>query len=87
MGGIGPSRIQGAVLAKASRIIAIDINDEKEEISRQLGATDFINPKNLSVPLVEAIIDMTDGGVDYSFECVGNVSLTEDALDRCHKGW
>ncbi|SMF52476.1 S-(hydroxymethyl)glutathione dehydrogenase/class III alcohol dehydrogenase [Pseudobacteriovorax antillogorgiicola] len=87
LGGIGLSCIQGAVLAKASRIIAVDINPEKETIARQLGATDFLNAKDISGSITEAIIDMTDGGVDYSFECVGSVKLMRDALECCHKGW
>ncbi|MEM9103326.1 MAG: S-(hydroxymethyl)glutathione dehydrogenase/class III alcohol dehydrogenase [Pseudomonadota bacterium] len=87
LGGIGLSVIQGAVLAKAERIIAIDINEDKFEMAKQLGATDCVNPKSLSTPLVEAIIDMTDGGVDYSFECIGNVEVMRTALECCHKGW
>ncbi|MFS8608162.1 MAG: S-(hydroxymethyl)glutathione dehydrogenase/class III alcohol dehydrogenase [Gammaproteobacteria bacterium] len=87
LGGVGLSVIQGAVMAKASRIIAIDINPEKEEIARQMGATDFVNPKDYDRPIQEVIIDMTDGGVDYSFEAVGNVKLMRAALECCHKGW
>ncbi len=87
LGGIGLSAIQGAVMAQASRIIAIDINPEKFVMAKQLGATDCVNPSDLSVPLQEAIVDMTNGGVDYSFECVGNVSLMRAALESCHKGW
>lgn len=87
LGGIGLSCIQGAVMAKASRIIAIDINSKKFELARQLGATDCLNPKDLSAPLTQAIIDMTDGGVDYSFECVGSTELMRTALECCHKGW
>ncbi len=87
LGGIGLSAIQGAVMAKASRIIAIDINPEKFVMAKQMGATDCVNPSDLSVPLQEAIVDMTNGGVDYSFECVGNVALMRAALESCHKGW
>jgi len=87
LGGIGLSVVQGAVLAKAGRIIAVDVNESKFEFARQLGATDFVNPKQISVPVHQAIIDMTDGGVDYSFECVGNVSLMRSALECCHRGW
>ena len=87
LGGIGLSVIQGAVLAKAGRIIAIDTNPAKFEFAKALGATDTLNPKDLGAPLQEAIIDMTDGGVDYSFECVGNVELMRSALECCHKGW
>jgi S-(hydroxymethyl)glutathione dehydrogenase / alcohol dehydrogenase len=87
LGGIGLSAIQGAVMAKASRIIAVDINPEKFEMARALGATDFVNPKELSVSTTEAIKEMTDGGVDYSFECIGNVEIMREALECCHMGW
>src|SRR5690625_3387176 len=88
LGGIGLSVIQGAVMAKASRIIAVDINPDKFEMARMLGATDFINPKDYpDVPLQQVIIDMTDGGVDFSFECVGNVDLMRTALECCQRGW
>lgn len=86
MGGVGLGAIQGAVLAKAERIIAVDINEGKEEFARQLGATDFVNPKNYDKPIQEVLVDLTDGGVDYSFECVGNVNLMRSALECCHKG-
>ncbi|CAH0992038.1 S-(hydroxymethyl)glutathione dehydrogenase [Sinobacterium norvegicum] len=87
LGGIGLSAIIGARMAKASRIIAIDINESKFEIAQQLGATDVVNPKSFDQPIQEVIVDMTDGGVDYSFECVGNVHLMRSALECCHKGW
>jgi S-(hydroxymethyl)glutathione dehydrogenase/alcohol dehydrogenase len=87
LGGIGLSVIQGAVMAKASRIIAIDINESKFEMAKMLGATDFVNPKNYDRPIQEVIVDLTDGGVDYSFECIGNVNLMRSALECCHKGW
>ena len=87
MGGVGLGAIQGAVLAKAERIIAVDINEGKDEFARQLGATDFVNPKNYDKPIQEVLVDLTDGGVDYSFECVGNVNLMRSALECCHKGW
>ena len=87
MGGIGLSVVQGAVLAKAERIIVIDVNPDKFEMARQLGATDCINPKDYSDPIQDVIVDLTDGGVDYSFECVGNVNLMRSALECCHKGW
>ncbi|MFC6673712.1 S-(hydroxymethyl)glutathione dehydrogenase/class III alcohol dehydrogenase [Marinobacterium aestuariivivens] len=87
LGGIGLSVIQGAVLAKASRIIAIDINEDKFEMARMLGATDFVNPKKYDAPIQEVIVELTDGGVDYSFECIGNVNLMRAALECCHKGW
>ena len=87
LGGIGLSVIQGAVMAKAGRIIAVDTNPSKFEMATLLGATDCINPKDHSGPISEFLIDMTDGGVDYSFECVGNVNLMREALECCHKGW
>lgn len=87
LGGIGLSVVQGAVLAKAGRIIVIDVNPDKFEMARLLGATDCINPKDYSDPIQDVIVDLTDGGVDYSFECVGNVNLMRAALECCHKGW
>lgn len=87
LGGIGLSVIQGATMAKASRIIGIDVNPEKFAMAKAMGATDTVNPKELSVPIQEAIVDMTDGGVDYSFECIGNVDIMRSALECCHKGW
>jgi len=87
LGGIGLSVIQGAVLAKAGRIIAIDINESKFEMAKMLGATDCVNPKNYDKPIQEVIVDLTDGGVDYSFECIGNVNIMRSALECCHKGW
>lgn len=87
LGGIGLSVIQGAVMAKAGRIIAVDTNPSKFEMAQMLGATDCVNPKEHSADITEVIIDMTDGGVDYSFECVGNVNLMRSALECCHKGW
>ena len=87
LGGIGLSVIQGAVMAKAGRIVAIDINEDKFEMARMLGATDFVNPKNFDRPIQDVIVDLLDGGADYSFECVGNVNLMRSALECCHKGW
>ncbi|MCK0164447.1 S-(hydroxymethyl)glutathione dehydrogenase/class III alcohol dehydrogenase [Marinobacter sp. S6332] len=87
MGGIGLSAVIGATMAKASRIIAIDINESKFELARQLGATDCINPKDYDKPIQDVIVELTDGGVDYSFECIGNVDVMRSALECCHKGW
>lgn len=87
LGGIGLSVIQGAVMANAERIIGIDINPDKFEMARQLGATDCINPAEHDAPIQQVIVDMTSGGVDYSFECIGNVDLMRSALECCHKGW
>lgn len=87
LGGIGLSVIQGAVIAKAGRILAVDINEDKFEMARQLGATDCVNPKNYDKPIQDVIVELTDGGVDYSFECIGNVHVMRSALECCHKGW
>lgn len=87
LGGIGLSVIQGAKMAGAGRIIAIDVNPGKFAMARQLGATDCVNPKEFEKPLTDVIIEMTNGGVDYSFECVGHVDLMRTALESCHKGW
>tara|TARA_R110000868_G_scaffold8205_3_gene42542 strand:+ start:133435 stop:134544 length:1110 start_codon:yes stop_codon:yes gene_type:complete len=87
LGGIGLSVIQGAVMAKAKRIIAIDINDDKFTMAKLLGATDCINPNHSTDAIADVIIDLTDGGVDYSFECIGNTNTMRAALECCHKGW
>ena len=87
LGGIGLSVVQGAVLARAGRIIAIDINESKFDLARALGATDFVNPERHDRPIQEVIEEMTQGGVDYSFECVGNVELMRAALESCCMGW
>lgn len=87
MGGIGLSVIQGAKMAGAGKIIAIDINDAKFEMARQFGATDCVNPTKIQGSITDEVIKLTDGGADYSFECVGNVKLMRQALECCHKGW
>src|SRR6478672_10623192 len=87
LGGIGLSVIQGLVMAKAARIIAVDTNPSKWEMAKALGATDFVNPREYDRPLQQVIVDLTDGGVDYSFECIGNVNVMRSALECCHKGW
>ncbi len=87
LGGIGLSAIIGAEMAKAERIIAIDINESKFDLAKKLGATDCINPKDYDKPIQEVIVELTDGGVDYSFECIGNVDVMRSALECCHKGW
>jgi S-(hydroxymethyl)glutathione dehydrogenase/alcohol dehydrogenase len=87
LGGIGLSVIQGAVMAGAERIVAIDINPDKFIMAKQLGATDMVNPKDHDAPIQDVIVELTDGGVDYSFECIGNVDLMRAALECCHKGW
>ena len=87
LGGIGLSAIIGATMAGASRIIGVDINESKFELAKKLGATDCINPNDYDKPIQEVIVEMTDGGVDYSFECIGNVNVMRSALECCHKGW
>lgn len=87
IGGIGLSVIQGAKMAGASRIIAVDINDAKWELAKKFGATDFVNPKKHERPVQQVIVEMTEWGVDYSFECVGNTSLMRAALECAHRGW
>jgi len=87
LGGVGLSAVQGAVMSKAARIMVVDINEDKFEMAKLLGATDCVNPKNYDKPIQEVIVDITDGGVDYSFECIGNVHTMRSALECCHKGW
>jgi len=87
LGGIGLSVVQGAVIAKASRIIAVDLNPSKWTMAKALGATDYVNPKDFDKPVQQVIVDLTNGGVDYSFECIGNVHVMRSALECCHKGW
>ena len=87
LGGIGLAVIQGAVQAKAGRIIGIDTNPGKFELARQMGATDCVNPKDHERPIQDVLVEMTDGGVDFSFECIGNVHVMRSALECCHKGW
>ena len=87
LGAIGLACIQGLVQAGASRIIAVDINPDKWELAKQMGATEFVNPKDYDRPIQEVIVEMTDGGVDYSFECIGNVEVMRSALECAHKGW
>ena len=86
LGGIGLNVIQGARMVGASRIIGIDTNENKKELAEKFGMTDFINPSKVD-NIVEAIVDLTNGGVDYSFECIGNVDVMRQALESCHKGW
>ncbi|MBC1435212.1 S-(hydroxymethyl)glutathione dehydrogenase/class III alcohol dehydrogenase [Listeria rocourtiae] len=87
LGAIGLAVIQGAVQAKASRIIAIDTNPDKFTLAKEMGATDFVNPKDHAKPIQEVIVEMTNGGVDFSFECIGNTDVMRSALECCHKGW
>ena len=86
LGGIGLNVIQGANMVGANKIIGIDINEDKVGLAKKFGMTDFINPKNTN-DIVENILDLTNGGADYSFECIGNVETMRQALECCHKGW
>jgi S-(hydroxymethyl)glutathione dehydrogenase/alcohol dehydrogenase len=86
LGGIGLNVIQAARMVGADRIIGVDINPGREEMARQFGMTHFVNPKNVE-NVVDAIVQITDGGADYSFECIGNVQTMRQALECCHKGW
>jgi len=87
LGAVGLAVAVGCRVRKASRVIGIDINDDKSELSKSFGVTEFLNPTKLDKPIEEALIDITDGGVDHAFECVGNVNLMQAALNSCHKGW
>ena len=87
LGGIGLAVIQGAKLAKAGRIIAIDTNPAKFELARTFGATDCVNPKDHAQPIQQVLIEMTGWGVDHSFECIGNVQVMRAALECAHRGW
>jgi len=86
LGGIGLNVVQGARLVGANKIIGIDLNESKIPLAKQFGMTHFINPKNVE-NVVDAIVELTGGGADYSFECIGNVHTMRQALECCHKGW
>ena len=86
LGGIGLNVIQGARIVGADRIIGVDLNPQKRALAEKFGMTDFINPSEVD-DVVAAIVDLTDGGVDYSFECIGNTDVMRQALECCHKGW
>jgi S-(hydroxymethyl)glutathione dehydrogenase/alcohol dehydrogenase len=86
LGGIGLNVIQGARIAGADKIIGVDLNEDKVDLAEQFGMTHFVNPSDVE-DVVGAIVDLTDGGVDYSFECIGNVDVMRQALECCHKGW
>ena len=87
LGGIGLSVIQGAKLVGASKIIGVDLNPAKRQLAEHYGMTDFVNPKEIEGDLVDYLVQITDGGADYSFECIGNVEVMRQALECCHKGW
>jgi S-(hydroxymethyl)glutathione dehydrogenase/alcohol dehydrogenase len=87
LGGIGLNVLQGARMAGANRIVGVDLNPEREALARKFGMTHFVNPKEVQGDLVPYLVDLTDGGADYSFECIGNVEVMRQALECCHRGW
>ncbi len=87
LGGIGLNVIQGARLAGANMIVGVDLNPAREALGEQFGMTHFVNPKEVEGDLVPYIVDLTNGGADFSFECIGNVEVMRQALECCHKGW
>ena len=87
LGGIGLNVIQGAKMVGADKIIGVDLNPAKKELAERLGMTHFVNPREIEGHIVAHIIELTDGGADYSFECIGNVNVMRQALECCHKGW
>jgi S-(hydroxymethyl)glutathione dehydrogenase/alcohol dehydrogenase len=87
LGGIGLNVVQGAKLAGADKIVGVDLNPDREAIARRFGLTHFVNPSTLGKDLVPHLIELTGGGADYSFECVGNTRLMRQALECCHRGW
>jgi len=87
LGGIGLNVIQGAKMVGANKIIGVDLNNDKKEWGLKFGMTDFVNPSEISGSLVEYLVELTDGGADYSFDCTGNTDAMRDALECCHRGW
>ncbi|MEX2248990.1 MAG: zinc-binding dehydrogenase, partial [Parvibaculum sp.] len=87
LGGIGLNVIQGARMVGANMIVGVDINPEREGLARQFGMTHFVNPKEIKGDIVGHIVELTGGGADYSFECIGNVNTMRQALECCHRGW
>lgn len=87
LGGIGLNVIQGARMAGADRIVGVDLNPAKRERAEQFGMTHFVNPREVAGDLVAHLVELTDGGADYSFECIGNVATMRQALECCHRGW
>ncbi|ROK15848.1 Alcohol dehydrogenase 1, partial [Anabarilius grahami] len=87
MGAVGLAAVMGCKNAGASRIFAVDINEKKFEKAKVFGATDFLNPKAYNKPIAEVLAEMTNGGVDFSLECVGNTEVSRSALESCVKGW
>jgi S-(hydroxymethyl)glutathione dehydrogenase/alcohol dehydrogenase len=87
LGGIGLNVVQGARMVGANRIIGVDLNPAREALARKFGLTDFVNPKDVKGDLVPHLVELTGGGADYSFECIGNVDVMRQALECCHRGW
>ena len=87
LGGIGLNVIQGARLVGCDRIVGVDTNPDKRALAEKFGMTHFVNPNEVGMDLVPYLVDLTKGGADYSFECIGNVDVMRDALECCHKGW
>ncbi|MEQ9518125.1 MAG: S-(hydroxymethyl)glutathione dehydrogenase/class III alcohol dehydrogenase [Parvibaculum sp.] len=87
LGGIGLNVIQGARMVGAGRIVGVDLNNDREALGRHFGMTDFVNPKEIKGDVVGHLVELTGGGADYSFECIGNVTTMRQALECCHKGW
>jgi S-(hydroxymethyl)glutathione dehydrogenase/alcohol dehydrogenase len=87
LGGIGLNVVQGAKLVGADKIIGVDINPKRKALAEKFGMTHFVNPKEIRGDLVPYLVDLTGGGADYSFECIGNVDLMRQALECCHRGW
>jgi S-(hydroxymethyl)glutathione dehydrogenase / alcohol dehydrogenase len=87
LGGIGLNVVQGARMAGADKIIGVDLNPAREALARKFGLTHFVNPKEVKGDLVPYLVDLTGGGADYSFECIGNVDVMRQALECCHRGW
>ena len=87
LGGIGLNVVQGCRMVGADKIIGVDINPSKKALAEKLGLTHFVNPKDVEGDLVAYLVELTNGGADYSFECIGNVKLMRQALECCHKGW
>ena len=87
LGGIGLNVVQGLRLVGANKIVGVDLNDNRKALAEAFGMTDFVNPKTIDGDLVAHLVELTDGGADYSFECIGNVEVMRQALECCHKGW
>lgn len=87
LGAVGLAVALGCKVAGAKRIIGVDINPDKFEVAKKFGVTEFVNPKDYDKPIQQVLVDLTDGGLDYTFECIGNVNTMRAALEACHKGW